>query len=188
MAISETSICNSALTKIGVERITSLEDNTKEGILCNEQYAKLRDEVLLSHPWNFAQARAELAEDSVTPAFGWDKQYIIPSDVLRVLYMHDIRDLHQFVREGNLLLTNNSDAKIVYIKQITDTSLFSPRFAETLALRIAWDLAYALVQSTQLAGQMEAAYQRFLSASRSFNAQEGREDNLTDDLFINSRL
>ena len=171
-----------------MERITSLSDKTKEAILCSEQYAKLRDEVLLSHPWNFAQSRTELAEDSVTPPFQWDRQFVIPTDVLRILYMHPIDNVIKFVREGNRLLTNENDAKIVYIKQLTDTSLFSPRFAEVLAFRLAWDLAYPLIQSTQLSSLMERNFRAAVAEARSYDAQEAREDMLTDDIFLDVRL
>jgi hypothetical protein len=188
MATSETSICNSALIKIGVERITSIDEDIKEAILCKEQYEKLRDEVLLSHPWNFAHRRIELALDATAPAFEWSNQFVIPQNVLRVLYMYPLENTLKFIREGNRLLTNEATAKIVYIDKITDTSLFTPTFDEALAFRIAWDLAYPLVQSTQLSNLMEANYQRCLAQARSFDAQEAREANLVDDVFLNARL
>ena len=46
MASSEVAICNSALIKIGAAEITSLSDVNKRAQLCNEQYSKLRDELL----------------------------------------------------------------------------------------------------------------------------------------------
>ena len=51
--MSEVSICNSALIKLGASRIASLTEDSKEAKLCYEQYPILRDEVQASHPWNF---------------------------------------------------------------------------------------------------------------------------------------
>ena len=55
-------ICNSGLIKLGASTIMSLTEGTKNANLCNEQFAKLRDEVLRGHNWNFAIARAKLAQ------------------------------------------------------------------------------------------------------------------------------
>jgi hypothetical protein len=67
---SETSICNSALTRIGAARITSLTDDSKQARACTASYALMRDEVLRSHPWNSAISRASVASLADAPAFG----------------------------------------------------------------------------------------------------------------------
>ena len=48
------SISNRALTFLGAQPITSLEDDTKEARSCNRMIAQSRDSVLRSHAWNFA--------------------------------------------------------------------------------------------------------------------------------------
>ena len=63
----------------------TLSDTNKSAKFCNKQYEILRDEVLYSHPWNFAMTRAELTQTANTPEFEWDYEYELPSDVLRVL-------------------------------------------------------------------------------------------------------
>jgi hypothetical protein len=187
MAITEVSICNSALIKVGADRIDSLSDDNKRAILCNEQYTKVRDEVLQSHLWNFALARVELAKDATAPAFEYANRYLLPSDVLRVFFLYPMENDIEWKREGNYILTDDDPLKIVYIRKEPDTSLFSPVFAECLAYRLAQELAYPLVQSTQLAQLMEQKYQDFLRKARSYDAQEGTPYMLTDDTFINVR-
>ena len=54
-------ICNSALVKIGATRIISLTEGSKNANLCDEQYEKVRNDLLRSHAWNFATARRKLA-------------------------------------------------------------------------------------------------------------------------------
>jgi hypothetical protein len=187
MAITEVSICNSALIKIGADRITALSDDNKRAILCNEQYSKLRDEVLQAHLWNFAIGRVEIAKDATAPAFEYDNRFLLPTDVLRVFYAYPMENEIEFKREGKYLLSNEDTMKIVYVKQTTDTSEFSPVFAECLSYRIAQELAYPVVQSTQLSALMEQKYQDFLRKARSFDAQEGTPYQLTNDIFLNVR-
>ena len=191
MATSETSICNSALAKLGAERILSLSDNTKAGRLCNEQYEKMRDEVLRSHPWNFAIARVELAALVAVPLFEYDHQFQIPADSLRILDIDiniELNAVDPWAVEGDKLLANEDPIKIKYIKRVTNTALFDANFVEALAFRLAADLAYAIVQSLSVQRQMFAAYKEFLRPARSFDAQEGKLDQVRADEWFNERL
>ncbi len=168
---SEVGIVNSALVKIGADTITALIDDSEEARAANAQYAKLRDEVLRAHPWNFAIARAQLAQLAEDPAFGYAKQYQLPADCLRVLSMSD--DTIQFEIEGRKLLTDEETAKIRYLRQVTDPNEFDSFFRETLSLRLAADLAYTLVNSGTLSELMMKLYLDHLSKARSIDAQEG---------------
>lgn len=171
MASSEVSICNSALLKIGAERITALSDSNKRAIACNEQYSKCRDEVLEAHPWNFAIKRVELSQNATGPAFGYTYAYDLPADCLRVLEMSDTDITYEI--EAGTLITDEDTAKIKYIAQTADTTLFSPTFSEALALRLASDLAYHLVQSSALQAALYKAYTEFLANAKTVDAQGG---------------
>ena len=57
MAASSTEICNNALTLIGARRIVSVNDPSKEGRACNDNYDISRKALLRLHPWNFATMR-----------------------------------------------------------------------------------------------------------------------------------
>jgi len=185
MAITETSICNSALSKIGADRINSLTEDSKEARLCNEQYAKLRNEVLRSHPWNFAIKRKSLSLSAETPTFEYDNFFPIPSDCLRVLKVNDTGV--KFKIEGNKIATDNDEISIMYIAKITNTALFSVDFAEVLAWRIAADLAYSIVQSRTVWADTMAIYREFLRNARSMDAQEGSPEDFIADTWIESR-
>jgi len=186
MAITETSICNSALIKIGVETINSLSDNVKAAKLCNQQYSILRDEVLQDHPWNFALARVELANTAVTPVWEFDNEYQLPNDCLKVVSFED-EEFTEYQIEGNKLYTNYDTAKIKYIKRITTTGNFTPKFAEALAFRLAAELAYPLVQSVNLGKAMMQAYGAFLQSARTRDAQEGTPRQYQGDAWVQSR-
>lgn len=185
MATSVLSICNSALLKIGSERITSLTENNKRAIICNEQYEKLRDEVLRAHPWNFAIARVEIAQVVSVPAYEYDYYYQLPMDCLRVLDIDT--DGGEWKVEGRYLATNESTVVIKYIKQETDVSKFDPMFCEVLALRIAADIAFPITNSMTLSKAMWDAYNAQLRVTRSMDGQEGSPDSVSADQWVNAR-
>lgn len=176
MAASEIEICNSALIKIGQNRITGFTDDSKAARICAEQYAKCRDELLMSHPWNFAMARVELAALTTTPVQVDDTytyQFQLPSDCLRVwkTSLPGVDD--PWSVEGGILLAEVNTIKIQYIRRVTEPGLFSAQFAEVLAWRIAWDISYAITQKLTLTEMMMNGYQKMLSQARTYDSQEG---------------
>ncbi len=191
MATSPVEICNSALIKVGAARITSLSDGTKAALICNEQYPKLRREVLRQHPWNFAIRRKALAASVVEPEYDYSKAFVIPSDVLRILSTDLPRHLEWVVEQNSsgqrVLLTDSDTCKIRYIKDVTDTTIYSADFEESLALRMAVDLSYALAQSTSLTRELQRQYRESLAISRSIDAQEGSVEEFEDGEWLEVR-
>lgn len=186
MVTSEVAICNSALAKVGAQRILSLDDNNERAKLLKEQYEKIRDELLYSHPWNFATERASLAPSNVAPKFDWDYQFPLASDVLRV-YGTDLPKTEPWTVEGRMFMCNYDTVQIKYIKQVTDVSKYTPGFVEVLALKIAADIAYSITQSATLASTLNDKYEKRLREVRSFDAQEGAGDRVYADSWLNSR-
>lgn len=187
MAASEVAICNSALIKLGVETITSLNDNSRQAMLCKEQYPKIRNKLLYAHPWNFAMKRATLVATGTTPVYEFAYQYTLPSDCLRIwdTQYGPRRDFYQ--REGDYLYSNYSDVSIRYISQVTDPTKFSPSFDECLALMLAIDLEFSLVQSNSFKNTLLQELQLELRDSRSFDAQENPSYPYEEDVFLNAR-
>ena len=130
-----------ALTKLGQKRIVNVEtDTTEEAKVCRVWYEPTLKELLRSHEWNFAIDRALLNQHVSAPITDdYDYQYELPNDCVRVLDMPD-NPLAPYVIEGNLLLTNEDEVKIRYIKKIVDTQLYDSSFvialADLLALKL----------------------------------------------------
>ena len=192
MATSAVDICNSALYKIGAQRINSLSDDTKAAKICNDQYDRLRKEVLRAHPWNFAISWIELGQTVNTPVSDdYENEFLLPSDVLRVLET-DIQDNLDweigYNVDGNKVIFCNADTlKIKYIKDVTNTTRFAPDFEEVLAFRLAADMAYSLVQSQSVQQAMFVYYQQALARAMSFDAQEKGQDEIQADVFTEIR-
>lgn len=180
MYTSELEIINSALIKVGAERITSLTADCKSAKICREIYPRVRDKVISSHPWNFAINRVELGLVSGTPEYGFDCMHQIPVDCLRVLEVYDAGD--KWRREGDKILSNSTTAKMRYIKKETDVTKYTAYFGELLSASLASEIAYALTQSTTLRDTLKAEEKDSLRNARSYNAQERSADSLNDDV------
>lgn len=180
-------ICNSALSKIGVKEISSFTDNSKEAKLCRRFYETSRDELLRSHPWNFAIKEAELTKLSEAPLMSnrYTSKFNLPTDCLRVLRTDDSYD--SFKIKGRQLYGYDDTVVIEYLAKITDVSYFDSCFIEVLSWLIASKLAYPMVQSQGLADQIFRTYERQLRDARSFDGQEGTMEQLNRDDWLDSR-
>lgn len=185
MAITDVTICNSALIKVGAQRISALSDNTDRARLCQEQYDKNRQNLLVSHPWKFARARVALAADPVAPEYGWAFKFELPTDCLRVWGTSTYPD--DWTTEGRFLLANTGSISINYIKDLTDESLFTPSFAEALACMIAEDISYALTKNASLGENLTRKTRAAVAFARNQNGQEGVGDRVYADTWLNSR-
>lgn len=184
---SSTSICNSALIKIGAERITALTDNNKRAILCNEQYDKIRRRVISAHPWNFATRRVQLAKLASTPVFEYDNEYQIPSDCLRIFRVRD-QDIIDYRIEGRKVLSDSDEIYIEYASDITDVSQMPWYFQEYLSYEIAYDLCYAIVQSSSFRQTIREDMIDARRNARNYDSQEGTPRSLEIDTWTNSRI
>jgi len=199
---SKVDIANFALNIIGASTISSLTENVKAATVINQRFDNVRDSVFRAHPWNSLISRAALSEDSSSPAFGYENQFILPTDpaCLRVLefsngtltYPQDnmisTDGSPVFVIEGKRLLTNEGTAKIKYIGQITDTTQYDSGLIEALSARLAHEVCYAITGSSTLMNSTYQLYQEKLKEARFVDATEGAPQRVEASDFIESRF
>ena len=185
---SEVDICNIALYRVGAERISSLSDNNKRAKICNDIYSFERDLLLREHPWNFATKRVSLAKTANTPEFGYDSEFQLPSDYVRVIDTeYGDFETFEYRVEGDKFLCDENSVKIEYVYQVTNTSLYDAKFTEALSLRIASRLAYSMVNSSTLQQQIFGEADLALRDARLFDAQEGSPRKLRKSDWTNVR-
>jgi hypothetical protein len=186
MAVSDVSICNLALQKLGASRIASLTENSTEGKACNACYTSMRDAELRAHPWSFAITRVILAPDATAPAFDYDYAFTKPTGCLRIL-PPNTRNL-DWHYEGNKILTNDGDTlNLRYVAQITDPAAFDSLFVEALACKLAWHMAEELTQSNTKKAAAVQDYRLVISAARRANAFEQISDDPPVDDWVAAR-
>lgn len=175
MAISNVTICNLALQKLGQSRIVALDDDNSNARHCNVCFEPLRDRELRAAAWNFALKRASLAASATEPAFFFSYAYPLPVDCLRVnmptrLGLDWKIEQHEGVPA---ILTNDGGAlEIRYIAKVTDPAQFDPIFVEMLACKIAWHLCEVITQSNTKKQALNAEYMDLKKEAKRLNAFE----------------
>jgi hypothetical protein len=150
-----------ALGRIGAGRINDFSDATDtkaEAIQCRLHYEQTRNALQRSHFWVFNKSRIQLSEDTVSPAFEYTNQFILPPDFLRYRRRYDggsssnEESAFSFSLETKsdgtkIMLTDQTSVYLVYSRLITDPTKFGPLFIEVLVLKLAKKLLTPLAGS-----------------------------------------
>lgn len=189
-------ICNMALSHIGSEaRVASISppDGSVEAGHCATFYDVARTEMLEPGNWAFSLKRAALAQVT-NPSTVWAYAYVKPADCQRALRIlrpsiavtvftqdlrvephTDDRDTAPFDIEGEVILTNEPDAKLVYVQDVTDSTKFPASFTSALSYLLAGYLAGPIIKGNEGVRLGDAMRQRAanmadVSATASANA------------------
>ena len=180
MVISEVSICNMALTRIGQSRISSL---TQAGVLAelsNLYYEATLNELLSMYEWSFAIKRSALGASGDTNLSAYSMMYNLPSDYIRVLTLLDEVDhsdiTDKWEIEGRQLLTNKSPVYIKYIGKITNPNKLPQPFIEALYLRIASKMVVKITQDQSLMSMLFQEYTVAMTAAMAYIGGHSKED------------
>lgn len=178
---SKVQICNAALRKIRAPTITSLSDGTDSANRCNELFDLIADEVMVAFPWTSTLVRAELAQLSDTPLYGYNYQYQLPVDplCLRVVSINEYyKGEINWRVEGNKLLTNESTVYIKYISKIEDPENYDVMLTNAIIKKLASELAYQLTGNATLAELHEKMYLDYLNKASALNSSQGSGDDI----------
>jgi hypothetical protein len=195
-------ICNMALSHIGSEaRVSSISppDGSVEAGHCSTFYDVARTEMLEPGNWAFALKRTPLAQVT-NPSQAWAYAYAKPADCLRVLRVlrpnisvtvfnqdtveaHiDDRDTAQFDVEGDVLFSNEPDAVLVYVRDVTDSTKFPASFTSALSYLLASYLAGPIVKGNEglrLGDGMRQRAQGMADMSATVSANASNTENST---------
>lgn len=183
---SETTIINTALRRLGDKPITNRLDGSPAANVANELFDDARDALLRAHPWNFATTRVKLTQSSTTPVYGFDYQYVLPTDWLRTLAVHGndagigtpSYKMESDATDGAVVVTNANEIWLRYVRQITDANEMIADFRETLSYRLAADMALPLANSGTLRERLEVAFTAALRRARSVDGGEDYPDEI----------
>lgn len=180
--MTDIEIVNLALSDCGVAAIATFNDGTPAANQAKAKYLLYRDAFLESREWTPAVTRLVFALDAVAPVFGFTYQYIIPSNVIRVLRIYTSSGVasgtpipaDDWVREGWRILTDEAGPIYAEVLQRVDENSFSPSMAVALAARLTSVLAIPLTENRQLAKDFEDKFQTMLTDASASDGQQGR--------------
>lgn len=179
-------ICNIALDKLlqtNEQPVTNIESPTTETEkICARHYDFSRRKALRRKPWNFALKRAKLLQSTETPEFGFDYQYNLPVDFIRLANIFEDDDSlkepefpEPFEVEGGKILTNGDAGAVLRIRYVWDfTSVvkMDPLFIDLLAVMLAKDMAYKFTSSQSDVQRLDALEREALAAAGAIDGQE----------------
>lgn len=199
-AVSNVAIVNMALTKLGAERIASLDDDTKNAREAKAIYDLQRDAELRRHRWNFAIKRASLPALATPPAHGYTYAFQLPPDCLRVDAVgefypaHDLSDYRgadsrPYKIEGRAILSNDAGPLAIrYGARIDDPVQFDAAFIEAFACKLAFELALPITDSSSKKREAGAEYETAVRDARRLDAIEDPPEDQPDTSWITARL
>ena len=179
MARSQTQICNQAIGKLGGTPIIDINQDSTEAKLCKSFYADVLQTLLEDHPWTFATKRYELPQSAETPPKPFASQYLIPSNVLRILEASSNPDFSksnstQWQVENGFIISDEGSMYIRAIIDETDLNKFTPSFIRVFVVRLAAEISLALTQSREMHRQLMEEYGILLDRAISSDGQQGR--------------
>lgn len=165
-------ICNEGLGHLGSDnQIAAIAppDGSVEAGYCARFWPRARRELLSRHAWSFALKRATLALNSSNTSTQWAYAYALPPDCLRpVRVPSSTSKVNLFVipesyprplnvdanddagatyeREGSVIYTNEPDATLIYVTDITDPNRYSDLFVTAAGYLMGAYLAGPLVR------------------------------------------
>lgn len=176
--MSVVAICNQALSWLGENSITSLDDPTNIAKQCKLNFEPVRDAVLEERDWSFAKKRYNLPKNATGPAFRYANAFQLPPDVLRVVSVNDV-DFDSATRdwsvEGGNIVTNLSSCKVLAIVRVTDDTLYSPMFTRALACALASDICTSITDNAQLADRLFQRYQFMMGKAANSDGRQGKK-------------
>lgn len=196
---SAVDLCNMALANIGADGVVSSispPDGSAEAGHCARFYPQARTELLESFAWPFAKTRVSLASVP-NPSSIWAYAYAVPADCLnpvRVLNSFTLqysgfwaaygfvtpseialfneRGSADYETEGDVLLTNEPTAVLLYVRDVTDTSKFTPGFNTALGYLLSSFLAGPIIKGKEGASTGATLRQAAMQAAHAAMAIE----------------
>jgi hypothetical protein len=196
-----------ALSHIGSDaRVSSISppDGSVEAGHCATFYDQARTELLEPGNWNFSLKRSTLAQ-LVNTSDLWLYAYVLPSDCLRARrilhpgaditvfvqdeyqYQTDDNDSATFEIEGGVLFSNEPDAVLVYVRDMTDTTKFTPSFTAAFSYLLSSYLAGPILKGSEGTRTGDAMRQRSMSLA-DVSAASAANASVTDHQFTAAQL
>ena len=182
-------ICNLGLSAAKAKLIASLDDDSAEGRAAKTWYAPIRDKVLGDRIWSFAKGQFVLNPLAAAPLFGWERQFQLPAEVVRVHRVVDVDGVQvEWDLQGRVILSDALALYVTAVKKEEDTSLYSPGFCVAVGLRLGSIFAIPFAGSRQLRDDLWKEYEVELKDAAGVDGSQGRSEVARSTHFSDRRL
>ena len=181
--MNKVSVANLALSNLGEAPIQNLNDNNARGRIANALIDNVVRTVLRSHDWNSAMKRVVLTKVT-DPLFGWNSTFQLPADYIKVI---EVWPVSRYRVQGDNILSNESTLSLLYIYEPADINSLDVLLAESLALKLAVEMAETLTGKDGLKDRMMQKYLMSLQEARSANSKDKTPEHREESTFWNAR-
>jgi hypothetical protein len=193
MALSQTEIVNLALTRLGQDRVISINDDVEAARIMRSLWDFTRDTVLAGYPWKFAIKRTSLAALADAPAYGWAHQLAVPEECMRLVQVGDdyvfyTGLLETFQLEGGMIMTDESaPLRLRYVQRISNVGLWPVLFGRVVAMQLAIDACEKLTTSSAKQNVLNESYLLAVAQARKQSAIERPPQRADNSDWLNAR-
>lgn len=202
---SKVELCNFSLADISANLINSLDKpyKSREALICDQWYDRVRRELLREFQWNFATTTRALTLLDTTNDLGFTYNYSVPNESLKVvklLYADGPSDSNvpgipfQLMYNRDLkittIVTDLEEAIVKYVVDIENTLQFDDTFITAFNFRLSAAIAPSLLGAV-LGGQVAAGklqqYQFALLKAEAISAREELPEDEVANYYVDSR-
>jgi hypothetical protein len=186
--VSEVSICNNALARIGADVIRSFDDDNRRSRICKILYDQIRDQVLFYVDWafarKFAKIRAVYAELTGLVLPEGITAYAMPDDCICPRDVGPIGSREWWTTQGCYVWMKAAleEVDFYYTYKCTSTVYFSQAFIEVMIAGLAAALAMPIAQDKSMASTLYQQYQLVLHQAMADDANQGSPHQYPDDI------
>lgn len=182
---SKSQIINAALRALGAGPI-NLNDNTYDAQLMRDVYDLTVEQVMIDGDWACLRRRATLIKSVDVPEFEYSSAYILPNNLVNVLYFNNQytgSNRQRYVVEGDKLLTNESQAQIIYTTNALVEEKWDKHLTQTVKAALKVEIARNKSAEESVVTRLLQEYSVLLTnnATRN-NKQEGSKEFRSPDL------
>lgn len=173
MSATAVSICQQALVMIGAQPIASLDDATTEGIACRTLYEPTVRDELSQYRWRFASGIEQVNRLEAAPPTKWEAAYQMPPACLVPVTVYVNDKPIDFDRYEDNIWCNASVSDEVFLEGIyrVDEQFWPPFFVQTVAYRMAANLAHSIAGQVDTAELLDRRAIRHAALARNRDAQ-----------------
>ena len=181
--MNRVSVANLALSNLGEAPIQNLNHNNARARIANARIDDVIRTVLRGHDWNSAMKRVSLTKIT-DPLFGWNSTFQLPIDYLKVIQVWPVS---KFRVQGPNILSNEATLNLLYIYEPSDINSLDVLLAESIALKLAVEMAETLTGKDGLKDRMMQKYLMALQEARSANSKDKTPEHREESTFWNAR-
>ena len=186
-------VVNLAFVKLGVKRITSIDEATEPARAAKSIFNIIRGAELRANPWAFACKTVRLGTTDEEIIDRWPYVYLFPADYLALVQVGDRWAFNSsecpewHVENGRLYSDLGPPLVFRYVRRVTEASKFDSLFSVSLACRLAYELCEQLTQATGKRQLAAADRNEAIATALMSNAIERPPQRISDGSWITER-